>query len=132
MTKHQRAQRLPQPTDRQRLGARGEAMAADALRAAGYEIVAADVRTKSGQIDLIARQGDDLVFVEVKTRRGVAFGTPAEAVTAAKRHHLLTAAQEYLADHDALDHTWRIDVVAILLTNGAPQIEIIPYAVGEG
>jgi len=116
-------------TARQLLGARGEQLAADALIAAGYRVIRPDLRMKSGQIDILAEQGDDLVFVEVKTRRGIAFGTPAEAVTATKQRHLIAAAQEYLASIDALDRSWRIDVVSVLLTTGAPQIEIIPYAV---
>ena len=123
--------RLPQgPNPRQQLGARGEALAAQALVQAGYHILSATgVRTKSGQIDLLAEEGGDLVFVEVKTRRGSTYGIPAEAVNAAKQRHLITAAQEYLAAQGQLDRAWRIDVVAILLTSAGPQIEIIRYAV---
>jgi putative endonuclease len=117
------------PTDRQRLGARGEQMAAEALACAGYRIIMPDVRQKSGQIDIVAEEGGDIVFVEVKTRRSTAYGIPAEAVNAAKQRHLIAAAQEYLAAHNQLDHPWRIDVVSILLTQGPPQIEIIQHAV---
>ncbi len=118
------------PTARQQLGARGEAMAAVALERAGYRILApTGLRTKGGQIDLLAEEGGDLVFVEVKTRRGTAYGTPAEAVNAPKQRHLITAALEYLAAQDQLDRPWRIDVVAILLTSAGPQIEIIRHAV---
>ena len=122
----------PHPTPRQRLGARGEQMAAQALAAAGYRIITPDMRNKGGQIDIVAEESGDLVFVEVKTRRSTAYGVPAEAVTRAKQRHLIAAAQEYLAQHDALDRSWRIDVVSILLRDGAPEIEIIRHAVAEG
>ena len=124
--------RLPQkphPTARQKLGARGEQLAATALLAAGYLIILPDARMPSGQIDLVAEEGGDIVFVEVKTRRSVGYGTPAEAVNATKQRHLIAAAQEYLAQHDRLDHPWRIDVVCILLRAGPPEIEIIRHAV---
>ena len=118
------------PTARQQLGALGEAMAAAALERAGYHILSpTGVRTRSGQIDLLAEEGGDLVFIEVKTRRGTTYGTPAEAVNTTKQQHLITAALEYLATHDQLDHPWRIDVVAILLTSAGPEIEIIRHAV---
>ena len=119
----------PHPTSRQRLGARGEQLAATALTAAGYRILMPDARLPSGQIDLVAEEGGDIVFVEVKTRRSVGYGTPSEAVNATKQRHLIAAAQEYLAQHDQLDHPWRIDVVSILLLNGPPEIEIIRHAV---
>ncbi len=117
------------PTDRQRLGARGEQMAADALKRAGYRILTPDARQKSGQIDLIAEEGGDIVFIEVKTRRSTAYGLPAEAVHAAKQRHLIAAAQEYLEANNQLDRSWRIDVVSILLTQGPPRLEIIKHAV---
>jgi putative endonuclease len=119
------------PTPRQRLGARGEALAAQALTAAGYRVIMPDVRSKSGQVDILAEQDGDLVFVEVKTRSSTAFGVPAEAITPAKQRHLIAAAQEYLAQHEIPDHPWRIDVVCILMVNGKPEIEIIRHAVGE-
>jgi putative endonuclease len=118
------------PTARQQLGARGERLAAAALEQAGYRILApTGLRTKSGQIDLLAEEGGDLVFIEVKTRRSTAYGIPAEAVNAAKQRHLITAALEYLAAQGQLDHPWRIDVVAIVLTAAGPEIEIIRHAV---
>ncbi len=119
----------PHPSARQQLGARGEQLAAVALLAAGYPIRTPDARLPSGQIDLVAEEGGDIVFVEVKTRRSTAYGLPAEAVNAAKQRHLIAAAQEYLAQQGLIDQPWRIDVVSILLTSGPPQIEIIKHAV---
>lgn len=121
--------RIASPTTRQQLGTRGEQIAAAALSAAGYRVLQVDVRVPGGQIDILAEQGDDLVFVEVKTRRGTAFGFPVEAVNAAKQRHLITSALAYLDQQAIPDRPWRIDVVSILLTSGPPQIEIIPHAV---
>jgi putative endonuclease len=121
----------PHPSSRQILGTRGENMAADALRDAGYTIVALNVRVPGGQIDVLAEEGGDLVFVEVKTRRSLDFGTPAEAVDARKRSHLIAAAQTYLERQGMSDRSWRIDVVSILLLHGPPQIEILRHAIEE-
>jgi putative endonuclease len=117
------------PTARQQLGARGERLATEALAQAGYRIIQPDARLPSGQIDIVAEEGDDLVFIEVKTRRSTNFGIPAEAVNAPKQRHLVAAALEYLAAHGWPDRPWRIDVVSILLTSGPPQIEIIRHAI---
>lgn len=120
------------PRPHQRLGQRGEALAAEALRNAGYRIVATDVRTPGGQIDIIATEQDTLAFVEVKTRRSLVYGTPLEAITARKRAHMVVAAQEYLAREALGDIDWRIDVVGIILDKGRPRIEIIRSAVETG
>ncbi len=119
-------------TPRQHLGARGEDRAAAALIAAGYQIVARDVRVSRWQIDILAEEGEDLVIVEVKTRRGQTSGTPAEAVTTTKQRNLIAAAQTWLEHANTPDRPFRIDVVAIaLLPGGLPQVEIIRHAVGE-
>ena len=78
------------------LGASGEALAEDHLRDLGYAIVARDVRTPIGQLDLVARDGNTLVFVEVKTRAGHGFGLPQESVDARKIRKLRQLALYYL------------------------------------
>jgi putative endonuclease len=105
---------------RQILGRWGEKLAGEFLSGQGYTILATNVRTPYGEIDLIARQaeaGSDsaevIVFVEVKTRSSNAFGYPEEAVTARKQAHLLGAAQHYLQEHPELGSVWRIDVISI-------------------
>jgi putative endonuclease len=98
------------------LGKRGEALAAEKLTALGYELVAHNYRCPAGEIDLVARHGPAWVFVEVRTRRGVAFGSPEESLTPRKRRHLLSAAQTYLQEHALEDVDWRIDLVAIQLS----------------
>jgi putative endonuclease len=95
------------------LGRRGEALAAAHLEAAGYRILARNYRCPSGEVDLVADDGGCLVFVEVRTRRGNLWGTPEQSVTRAKQARLVRVAEQYLADHEAGDADWRIDVVAL-------------------
>ena len=100
---------------RQGVGRRGEELAARHLERLGFTVVGRNVRLPGGEIDLVARQGDELVFVEVKTRIGDESLAPDELVTASKLSRLERLAQAYvdrLADADA---AWRIDVVAIVL-----------------
>ena len=98
---------------RRRLGASGERVAAGWLEARGYRIVARNWRCPYGELDLVAEHEGELVFVEVKTRRGLGHGAPEEAVTPAKRRRLIAAAQSYLVAAAQEDHPYRIDVVAV-------------------
>ena len=116
------------------LGRDGERAAARFLRRKGMRILARNYRAAMGEIDLIARDGDSLVFVEVKTRRA---GVPAEAVTPAKEQSLTLTALHFLRRHHALDVRSRFDIVAIVWPDSrrAPAIEHIPNAfdaVGQG
>jgi len=78
-------------------GARAEALAAEYLEARGLSIVARNVRSRFGELDLIAREGDTLVFVEVRLRRSSAFGGASASITPAKRNRLVATAETYLA-----------------------------------
>ncbi|BBB48740.1 YraN family protein [Pelolinea submarina] len=100
-------------THNQRLGRWGEEAARQYLLAQGLEIVNSNVRTAYGEIDVLARQGEVLVFCEVKTRRTRTFGHPEVAVTPKKQEHMRNAALDYLQTHNLLDSPWRIDVLAI-------------------
>lgn len=102
-------------TQRQQLGRWGEDMAARHLQAADYTIVVCNYRCPAGEMDLIATQGSEWVFVEVKTRRGNKYGRPEEAITPSKAGRLVQIAQTYLQEHQLSDVDWRIDVVAIEL-----------------
>ena len=84
------------------LGSRGESLACDTLERAGYEILATHYRTRVGEIDIVARDRDCLVFVEVKARRGIECGTPAEAVTPRKQRKVAAMARDYLAIYEAM------------------------------
>jgi putative endonuclease len=87
------------PADREgaSAGARAEAIAAAYLEAQGLSIVARNVRSRFGELDLVAREGDTLVFVEVRLRRSANFGGASASITAAKRNRLVAAAETYLA-----------------------------------
>ncbi len=122
-------------TARVKLGKRGEALASGFLRDAGCGILDSNYRCPWGEIDLVARDGEELAFVEVRTRRTATFGTPWESVTRRKADHLVAAAQHYLqnrvSENYGEDVPWRIDLVSVLLTDGAgyPRIDHIKYAV---
>jgi putative endonuclease len=104
------------------LGARGERAAARHLKRQGMRILVRGYRTPLGEIDLIARDGDTLVFVEVKARRQ---GVPAEAVTPEKERRLTLAALHFLRRYNALDVRSRFDIVAIVWPDDrrSPRIE---------
>ena len=112
---------------KQALGRWGEAQAAEYLSQRGYLILERNVRTAYGELDLVARQGRALVFVEVKTRSSTAFGLPETSVTPRKQAHLLAAAQAYLQAHPDLDGDWRVDVIAIQRRSGSQAPEIAHF-----
>jgi putative endonuclease len=104
-------------TTRQALGAAGEQLARRHLEQRGYRFVAANWRRPYGELDLIMRDGDVLVFVEVKTRQGDRLVTAEESLTPAQARRLLRGAQVFLAERAELANLfWRIDLVAITLT----------------
>jgi putative endonuclease len=103
---------LPTP-----LGISGEEIAEDHLRGLGYGILGRDVRTPLGQLDLVARDGSVLVFVEVKTRSGTGFGLPEEAVGRQKARKLRQLALSYLKRHPDAG-PFRFDVVSIIMDGG--------------
>lgn len=94
----------------------GEEVAAEYLTKRGYEIVARNARTPYGEIDIIAKQGGIIIFVEVKTRTSNKMGLPEESITARKRQHMISAAEHYAAEHEIDD--WQIDVISI---EGKPE-----------
>jgi len=95
----------------QTIGRWGEETVAVYLRQCGYEIIARNARTPYGEIDIIAKQGDITIFVEVKTLTSSKNFFPEQNVTARKREHMLACAEHYAAEN-AIDH-WQIDVVAV-------------------
>lgn len=95
------------------VGHLGENKAADYLINHGYLILARNVRTPYGEIDLIAKRDMVTVFVEVKTRTTNRFGPPEASITPKKREHMIASSQAYLQAHPELDGDWRLDVIAI-------------------
>jgi putative endonuclease len=111
-------------TVRQAVGAYGERIAEQHLTAQGLVVIARNWRCPDGEIDLILRDGDDVVFCEVKTRRGTAYGTPAEAVVGAKARRLRRLAARWLADTRVHPREVRFDVVAVLpQPRGAARVD---------
>lgn len=100
----------------------GELLAVAHLKACGYNILERNYRAVRGEIDLIAQDGDFIVFVEVKTRRSLKFGLPQTAVTTQKQRQISKVALAYLQAKNLLDAPCRFDVIAIHLS---PQLELL-------
>jgi putative endonuclease len=121
------------PDSRRALGQLGEELAVRHLQRLGYVILERNYRCQHGEMDVIARDQERLAFVEVRARRGTAFGTPEESITPRKQERLATVARCYLQEKDCTDVDWGIDVVAVQLTShGVVQrIELLRNAVME-
>ena len=109
---------------RQSLGKMGEDLACAELQRRGYAILARRYRTRHGEIDVIARDGRTVVFVEVKARAGDEFGGAAAAVTGWKQQRIVRMATDYLARQGLLEAPCRFDVVSVDLLGAAPRIEV--------
>ena len=109
--------------DRQALGRWGEDLAVRHLHAQGLEVVDRNWRCRDGELDIVARDGRCLVFVEVKARSGTGYGEPAEAVSPRKARRIHALAAKWLAEHRP-EGRWdvRFDVVSVLRTRGLPQV----------
>lgn len=97
-----------------RTGRTGENAAIGFLKKHGYEIICRNWKSKAGEIDIIARDGDFLVIVEVKTKRTAEFGTPEESVNSKKQKRIINLANNYIKIHNIHNET-RFDVIAIIL-----------------
>lgn len=109
-------------------GRTGEDLASAELERRGYSILERRYRRRGGEVDIIARDGSTVAFVEVKTRVGRQFGAGAEAVTRLKRRRMTAIALDYLARHFWTECPCRFDVVSIDLREGAPIIEVYQNA----
>lgn len=115
--------------DRPEVGRRGESAARRHLEEAGYRILAARFRNRLGEIDLVARDGETIVFVEVKTRRSRSRGRPEEGVTEAKQRRLARVADSFLSSRRLQGRDCRFDVVAVEEAgDGSLEIRHIPDA----
>jgi putative endonuclease len=113
---------------RQKLGKDGENLACQELEERGYAIITRRYRQCGGEIDIIARDGPTLVFVEVKTRDGHEFGDAAEAIPWWKRRRMARTALDYMMRHHISECPCRFDVVSIHVETGAPAIEVFQNA----
>ncbi|HLG75951.1 MAG TPA: YraN family protein [Ktedonobacteraceae bacterium] len=111
----------------QGLGRTGERLAGEHLIRCGYRVLERNFRCRYGEIDLVAEDEQDLIFVEVKTRRGDAYGRPEEAVTRRKQRKIIQVATFYLDLHQCAERSWRIDVVAVQLSAAGRLEEIRVY-----
>ncbi len=115
-------------TSGRKRGTMGEDLAVEHLRRLGYTIHRRNYRFHRGEIDIIAQEGDTLVFVEVKTRRSAAFGDPEEAVTQMKVRKIRRIAQGFLAEEKIADRECRFDVIGVDYARGAPVVRHIENA----
>ena len=117
---------------RQEIGKLGEKLATKFLKKRGYRVLETNFRCREGEIDIVAQQKDYLVFVEVRTKSNLDFGTPEESITQGKKERLISSALSYISTHKNLPPLQRIDVVAIEVDDKgkAKRIELIENAVG--
>lgn len=113
------------------VGRRGEEIAAERLANRGYRVIDRNFRTREGEVDLIAWDGLVLAFIEVKARRGRAYGLPEESITATKSERLIAVAYAYMEQMDQRPEDWRIDAVAIEfgVGNSVRRFDVIKGAV---
>lgn len=114
---------------KQSFGQQGEQLAADHLISQGYAIIAANWHCRYGEIDLIARQGATIVFVEVRTRHANLADAAFASISERKRERIIRAVHLYLAKHHLEESSWRVDVIAIAFPpSGSPIVEHVPDA----
>ncbi|NPA49481.1 MAG: YraN family protein [Thermodesulfobacteria bacterium] len=111
------------PKDPKKLGRFAEDLSAWYFRLKGYEILARNWRTRSGEIDLVVKKGTNIVFVEVKARRTKTRGRPEEALTPQKKRRLYRLAEAYLAAQPTEAETFRFDLVAVDFSEKLPQLK---------
>ena len=115
---------MPAPAAPHQIGRRGEARAVRFLQSQGYRILSRGFRTRFGEVDIIARDGPVLCFIEVKTRTQKDFGSPVESVTRTKRKRLAQSAQVYLSKKRQREVPVRFDVVAVLESPAGVEFEL--------
>jgi putative endonuclease len=116
--------------DRKSTGDYGESLARNYLRKNGYSIIESNFRTRFGELDIISRKKDVLVFVEVRTKQSHKYGEPEESLTPTKCRHLTATAYQYLKSLNNLPENWRIDFIGISFDiQGTPVINHIESAV---
>jgi putative endonuclease len=115
----------PEPGQRRERGRQAEALAERYLAGLGYQTLARNHATRRGEVDLVCRDGDVICFVEVRSRRSTAQGSPLETVSVSKARRVVAAATDWAARNGALVHLLRFDVVAVFLDGQAPRFELV-------
>ena len=111
-----------------RLGQQGEAAAVKHLRRRGYKILERNYRNRLGEIDIVAKHRDQIVFVEVKARRSLNYGNPKSAITSQKMEKISKVALLYLKHNGQLQTAARFDVVAVDYSGARPSVELVQNA----
>jgi len=109
---------------RREIGILGEKLARDFLKRKGYRILETNFRCQYGEVDIIARKKDYLVFIEVRTKTNNDFGTPEESVTHAKKEKIVACALSYLGTQQITAVLWRVDFVAVELDQKGKPVRI--------
>ena len=107
----------------------GEDIVAKKKKEKGYEIIERNFRCKLGEIDIIAQDKEEIVFIEVKTRKILSYGNPADSVNEPKQKHIYKAAEYYLLINNKLDNFTRIDVIEVYLNNSGYKINHMKKAI---
>lgn len=107
-----------------KLGRWGEQKACEYLIEKGYKIVQTNFRTEYGEIDIVAETDGEIVFIEVKTRTGVEFGNPEEAITPKKIEYMTASASAYMQEFPEKSDEWRMDVISILTESSRKNLDI--------
>ena len=118
------------PTPRTKLGDWGEELAVRFLEEKGYKVISTKYRCAYGEVDIVAMDGEELVFVEVRTRSPGNFGTPEESVSAHKLRRLMATCQDYLQKSGQENVEWRVDLISVRLGKGRsknPKVERIDH-----
>jgi putative endonuclease len=116
------------PADRKSIGIQGEEIAAEYLKGQRYRVIETNFRCRCGEIDIVARDGNTLVFVEVKTRRTSSYGPPQLSVTQFKQRQISKAALTYLTKSRLTEMNARFDVISIVLTGERSVVDHIKNA----
>ena len=118
------------PTPRTKLGDWGEELAVRFLGEKGFRIIATNYRCAYGEVDIVAMDGEELVFVEVRARRPGRFGTPEESVSTHKLRRLMATCQDYLQKSGQENIQWRVDLISVRLEKSRsqyPKVERIDH-----
>jgi putative endonuclease len=113
---------------KQQFGKRGEALAEEYLKRKGFQIIRKNYRSGHKEIDLIAKEGNTIVFVEVKASSSKSFGAPHERVDLRKQRNLIDAANDFIQKEDTADCDFRFDVLAITYRKGKEDVDHIKNA----
>jgi len=113
---------------RKRVGNKGESIAEDYLKQKGYKIIHRNYRCKFGEIDIIAKDDDTIVFTEVRTKRNDNFGSPQDSITSTKIDKISKTALSFIQEEKLTGYSYRFDFIAITFSQGKPNIEHIENA----